>query len=92
MAGPGDNTLTGGADADTYIFSHITGSDTITDFNPSEDNIKILRSVADCPSTSAIQRLNTGDQWYFGTTELTLTVLEGTIVEIQQLNIGFDLV
>ena len=50
-AGPGDNTLTGGAWADTYIFSHLTGSDTITDFNPSEDNIKVLTSINDRPST-----------------------------------------
>ena len=70
----------------------MTGSDTITDFNPSEDNIKILTSVADCPSTSAVQRLDTGYQWNFGTTELTLTVLEGTIVEVEQLTINFDLV
>ena len=92
VAGPGDNTLTGGAGADTYIFSHLTGSDTITDFNPSEDNIKVLTSINDRPSTSKIQKLDTGYQWNFGPTELTLTVLEGTIIEVEQLNINFDLV
>ena len=92
MAGPDDNTLTGAARADTYIFSNLTGSDTIIGFNPSEDNIKILASISDRPSSSTIQKLGTGYQWTFGASELTLTVLEGTIVEVKQLNISFDLV
>ena len=61
-------------------------------FNPTEDTITTPISIADRPSTSTIQKLDTGYQWNFGITELTLTVLEGTIVDVEQLNINFDLV
>lgn len=44
--GPGDNVLTGGPGADAFVFSKSGGgSDTVTDFNPSEDTLYLS---ADC--------------------------------------------
>lgn len=39
--GSDDDTLTGGAGADTFVFAPGDGSDTITDFNTSEDKINL---------------------------------------------------
>ena len=64
----------------------------MTDFNPSEDTIKILTAITDQPSSSTIQKLDTGYKWDFGTTELTLNVSDGGVVDVDQLSISFDLV
>ena len=39
--GLGSDTLTGGAGKDTFVFANVTGSDTIADFQPLEDEILI---------------------------------------------------
>ena len=41
FGGSGADTLTGGAGADTFVFAPGDGSDTITDFNTSEDKINL---------------------------------------------------
>ena len=54
----------------------------MTEFNPSADTIIILTAITDQPSSSTIQKLDTGYQWDFGTTELTLNVLDGGVVDV----------
>ena len=41
VGGAGDDTLTGGAGADAFVFGADHGSDTITDFDPNEDIIRL---------------------------------------------------
>lgn len=41
--GFGNDTMTGGAGVDTFIFA--TGADRITDFNPSEDMLRLVESL-----------------------------------------------
>ena len=41
--GTGDDTLTGGAGRDVFVFSNGSGSDTITDFTDGEDLLNLSR-------------------------------------------------
>lgn len=45
--GGGNDTLTGGAGADTFVFNPDSGTDVITDFNPSQefDSVQLVRRL-----------------------------------------------
>ena len=45
QGGKGDDTLTGGAGKDVFIYSSSTGNDVITDYTAGEDKIKINGSI-----------------------------------------------
>lgn len=59
--GTGDDTLTGGAGADTFVFAPGDGSDTITDFETDDDTIN-LSQFGDNISLARV-RLTSGAGW-----------------------------
>ncbi len=68
----GDDTLTGGDGADTFVFARgLSGNDTITDFNATEDVIAIhLRGLKEAKVTVTI--INADTEIGFGADSVTL--------------------
>lgn len=52
--GGGDDMFTGGAGADVFIFASGHGSDTITDFNVSDDELRLVSTVTDFITTADV--------------------------------------
>ena len=91
-AGPGDNIISGGAGSDVFIFSKLTNSDTVTDFDPSKDSIRILTTGSEKPSRGTIETLETGYKWQFGTSELTFNVSENLMVDSSEILISYTMI
>lgn len=70
----GDDALTGGEGADTFVFSWLGGTDTITDFNTTEDRLLLSNGID-------VTRSRVSDINRDGTADLTLSLtLGGKIV------------
>jgi len=53
-AGQGNDTLTGGDGEDTFCFGATSGTDTITDFDTSEDTLNLLNTVRNFTSSADV--------------------------------------
>jgi uncharacterized delta-60 repeat protein len=67
VGGAGDDVLTGNEGKDTFSFGIDSGNDTITDFNPAEDLIRLDASLGFANADEALAAIN-----YGGETELIL--------------------
>ena len=68
-AGPGNDTLTGGSGADTFVFGSLSGGATVTDFQPTVDQI-VIQGYTTAQVTR--QALMLGTQLSFGTHKVLL--------------------
>jgi len=68
-AGPGNDTLTGGSGADTFVFGALSGNATVTDFQPTVDQI-LIQGYTTAQVTR--QALLLGTQLTFGTHKVML--------------------
>lgn len=57
-ASPGNDTLTGGADPDTFVFGGIFGDDVVTDFNVTQDRIGLDIELLPDPGAPSPTRFN----------------------------------
>ena len=73
VGNPANNTLTGGAGADTFLMSAEWGHDTITDFTPGTDHISFLRDANLRFVDLSISQSNGNTRIVHGSDQITLT-------------------
>lgn len=76
----GNDTLTGGAGADVFVFEANNGSDIITDFALSEDVLDLSGTTTDFTDLASIQAAATEIPLAAGTTLLLINTVDGTIL------------
>lgn len=72
----GNDVLSGGSGADVFVFGSNHGHDTVTDFDPAEDTLKLLG--AESMDNISVEMVNGNTVVTFGDTTITLTGVEMT--------------
>lgn len=84
----GDDALSGGTGADTFVLGSNHGNDTITDFNPDEDALNLLG--ADSSDDFQVEIVNGNTVITFGSSTITLTGVELSAEDIMDSMKGLD--